>query len=107
VVEKSVAIIVRKYLQNLIQQGVPVAYGVVFGSQARGEASQWSDIDLLVVSSRFDQERQRTDIDLLWRVAARTDSRIEPIPVGQHQFVVDDGSAIIEIARREGQKIPP
>ena len=80
-VEKSVAIIVRKYLHNLIQQGVPVAYGVVFGSQARGDASQWSDIDLLVVSPRFDRDRQRTDINLLWRVAARTDSRIEPVPV--------------------------
>jgi len=60
---------------------------------------------LLVVSPRFDGERKRADVNLLWHVAARTDSRIEPIPVGQHQFEGDDSSAIIEIARREGQKI--
>ena len=105
-VNESIALIVRKYLANLRQQDMPVSYGVLFGSQVRGEAGQWSDIDLLVVSPRFDEKRNREDINLLWRVAARTDSRIEPIPVGQQQFLTDDSSAIIEIARREGQIIP-
>jgi hypothetical protein len=57
---------------------------------------------LLVVSSRFDGERRREDINLLWRTAARTDNRIEPIPVGRIQYESDYGSPIIEIARREG-----
>jgi predicted nucleotidyltransferase len=106
VVEESIVLTVRKYLNNLRQQGIPVAFGVVYGSQARGEAGIWSDIDLLVVSPHFDQSRQRADISLLWRVAARTDSRIEPIPVGQQQYLTDDSSAILEIARREGEVIP-
>lgn len=106
-VNESIALIVRKYLIYLCQQDMPVTYGVVFGSQARGEAGEWSDIDLLVVSPRFDEERKRADINLLWRVAARIDSWIEPIPVGQRQFLTDDTSAIIEIARREGEIIPP
>lgn len=105
-VNEPIAIIVRKYLNNLVQQNIPVSYGVVFGSQVRVEAGQWSDIDLLVVSPRFDKIRSRSDINLLWRVAARTDSRIEPIPVGEQQFLTDDSSAIIEIARREGEIIP-
>lgn len=105
-VEKSVTLTVRRYLHNLRQQGIPVAFGVVFGSQARGEAGIWSDIDLLVVSPHFDRTRQRADISLLWKVAARTDSRIEPIPVGQQQYLSDDSSALIEIARREGEVIP-
>jgi len=99
-------LIVRKYLANLQQQDIPVSFGVVFGSQARGEANPMSDIDLLVVSPRFDGDRKRADINLLWHVAARTDSRIEPVPVGHIQFATDDTSAIIEIARREGQIIP-
>jgi len=44
-------------------------------------------------------------VNVLWHVAARIDSRIEPIPVGQRQFEEGDGSPIIAIARREGQKI--
>jgi hypothetical protein len=105
VVNNSIVRIVRKYLLNLRQQDIPVSYGVVFGSQVHGRAGLWSDIDLLVISPRFDGNRNRSDISLLWRVAARTDSRIEPIPVGQQQYLTDDSSAIIEIARREGQII--
>jgi predicted nucleotidyltransferase len=106
-VDESIVKVVRRYLYTLVQQGTPVRYGVVFGSQASGHSDIWSDIDLLVVSPRFDQEDERSDIDLLWRVAARTDSRIEPIPVGIRRFEEDDSSAIIEIARRQGHKVFP
>jgi len=104
-VDESIVRVVRQYLRNLIERGIPIQHGVIFGSQASGHPDTWSDIDLLVVSPRFDGERRRADVNLLWHVAARTDSRIEPIPVGQRQFEEDDSSAIIEVARREGQKI--
>ena len=57
---------------------------------------------MLVVSPLFDGRRNRQDVDLLWRLAARADSRIEPIPCGVEQWQEDDSSAVIEIARREG-----
>jgi predicted nucleotidyltransferase len=100
--EESVINSVKKYLRQLTQQGIPVQFGVLFGSWAKGEPHKWSDIDLLVVSSRFDGERRREDINLLWRTAAHTDNRIEPIPIGWSQYQSDHGSPIIEIARREG-----
>ena len=105
-VAEPIARSIKHYLQVVSQQGIPVRYGVVFGSQVTGRADVWSDIDLLVVSPKFDGKRKRDDINLLWRIAARTDSRIEPIPVGERQYDEDDSSAIIEIARREGQRIP-
>jgi len=52
-----------------------------------------------------DEQRSRGDIDLLWRLAARTDNRIEPIPCGELQWFEDDTSAIIEVARREGETV--
>ena len=100
--DESIVKVVRQYLQALVRQGIPVRFGVLFGSQVSGHPDPWSDIDLLVVSPRFDDERRRDDVNLLWRVAAHTDSRIEPVVVGQRQFEEDDSSAIIEIARREG-----
>ena len=72
-----------------------------------GQANPWSDIDLLVVSPQFDGRRERRDVDLLWRLAARTDSRIEPVPCGEHQWIEDTSSAIVEIARRDGQQVMP
>lgn len=104
-VDESIVKTVKKYLQRLEDADITPCYVVVFGSQAKGYQDTWSDIDLLVVSPRFDNERKREDVNLLWHIAARTDSRIEPIPVGQRQFEEDDSSAIIEIARREGKVI--
>jgi predicted nucleotidyltransferase len=105
-VDEAIIAVIQRYLSNVEQQGVPVVCGVLFGSQATGHAHRWSDIDLLVVSPRFDAVRKRSDIDLLWHIAAQTDNRIEPIAVGERQFAEDDSSAIIEMARREGQVIP-
>lgn len=96
---------VRKYLNELLRAGIPVKFGIVFGSHARKDAHEWSDIDLLVISPRYDESYGREDIHLLWKTAARTDSRIEPVPVGLNRWESDDESTIIEIARREGIKI--
>jgi len=96
---------VQTYLRALADTGLPVTFGVVFGSQVNGQAGRWSDIDLLVVSPRFDDLKDRSEVDLLWRLAARTDSRIEPQPCGEQQWKNDDSSAILELARREGQRI--
>ncbi|MFQ5652980.1 MAG: nucleotidyltransferase domain-containing protein [bacterium] len=100
--EKSVVEAVRKYLAELVELGIPVQYGILFGSHARDNAQRWSDIDLLVVSPRYDKAYAREDINLLWRTAARTDSRIEPLPVGSKRWKTDDESTILEVARREG-----
>jgi predicted nucleotidyltransferase len=104
-VDQSVVNGVQRYLQALKAHGFTVCFGVIFGSQSRGNATLWSDIDLLVVSPRFDGPRNRRDVDLLWRIAARIENRIEPIPCGEKQWDEDDSSAIIEIARREGERI--
>ncbi len=104
-VDKSVRASVENYLRKVQENGVSVRYGVIFGSQATGRSSSLSDIDLLVVSPRFDERRERKDINMLWHLAARTDGRIEPIPCGEKQWIEDDSSAIIEIARREGEVV--
>ena len=104
-VDQSIKSVVQAYLKTLCQNGIEVKCGVIYGSQARGSAGVWSDIDLVVISSRFDALRSREDIKLLWRLAARSDSRIEPTPCGERQWLEDDSSFIVEIARREGEVI--
>ena len=94
---------VLAYLAAVKAHGIVVECAVVFGSQATGRAHTWSDIDLVVVSEQFDDMQDRSHFNLLWRLAARTDSRIEPIPCGSQQWREDDSSAIIEIARRQGE----
>jgi uncharacterized protein len=106
VVDPAVVTAVRRYLEALRRHhSLEVRQAVVFGSHARNRADEWSDIDLVVIAPRFDAGISHDDVNLLWRVAARTDSRIEPIPCGERQWLEDRSSAILEIARREGQVI--
>jgi predicted nucleotidyltransferase len=105
--DESTVTAVQRYLHMLQDNGVEIRFGVIFGSQTTGKADEWSDIDLLVVSPRFDEHYPRQDVDLLWRLAARSDSRIEPIPCGERQWREDDSSAIIEIARGQGERVVP
>jgi predicted nucleotidyltransferase len=105
-VDKTIVKSVQNYLAYVKQHGIPVSYGVVFGSYAKNKAHQWSDIDVLVVSPHFDTIQTADDHERLWMFAARIDKRIEPIAVGEKQFKEDKSSLILNIARREGQIIP-
>lgn len=94
---------VQTYLRKVNDSGIPVTFGVIFGSQARGIADKDSDIDLLVISSHFDGKKDQRETTLLWELTIGYDSRVEPIPVGEREWIEDDSRAIVEIARREGQ----
>jgi uncharacterized protein len=108
VADERVVASIKRYLRTLQSEfGLDARAAVLFGSYARGGADEWSDIDLVVLAGRFDREITRQDVELLWWVAAKTDSRIEPIACGERQWVEDDKSAILEFARREGQVILP
>ena len=82
-VERAIRSAVENYLKKLVESGISVSRGVIFGSQTTGKAGTWSDIDLLVISPVFDKVKDRSGINTLWRIAAHTDSRIEPIPCGE------------------------
>jgi predicted nucleotidyltransferase len=96
---------VKKYLVELKARGLVAQFGVVFGSYAKGCAGKWSDVDLLIVSPRFDQAYGYDEVEILWRAATKTDSRIEPVPCGTKEWEGESGSPIIEIAKKEGEKI--
>ena len=104
-VTQSIVETVQNYIQVLRDDGIPVDFAVLYGSYARGEATEWSDIDLMVVSPLFDPPKLREDIYRLWHATLRADMRIEPVGVGTRQWVEDDGIPLIEIVRREGQII--
>lgn len=103
--ERTILDVIQKYLNMIRQADIRVSRAILFGSHARGDAHSDSDIDVLVIAPEFDGPYDKRRVDLLWELRARSDSRIEPIPVGERQWQEDDASAIIEIARREGEEI--
>lgn len=64
-VERSDAIEAARRYARAVDEDVPLAAAVVFGSYARGDFNTWSDIDVLVVSDALPADpRQR--LDMLW-----------------------------------------
>ena len=100
--DKSVEVIIRKYLKAVCKAGIHAQHAVLFGSHALGTADEWSDIDLIIVAPEFDDLTDRKLVARLWELRAHTDSRIEPIPCGTREWQQHSDRPIIEIARREG-----
>ena len=101
-VEDAIISAVRRYLAALPTVGIHADRAVLFGSFARGEADQYSDIDLVVIAPEFDRARDFDTIKNLWETTLLADNRIEPIPCGEREWESGDGRPILEIARREG-----
>lgn len=92
---------IYQYIQEVCRAGIEVETAVLFGSFAQGTATADSDIDLIIIAPQFDQ-RDESQVNLLWELRAFTDPRIEPIACGSHQWIEDDGSPILSIARENG-----
>lgn len=105
-VEITVLTKIKLYLAALPGFGIHATKAVLFGSFARGENHEWSDIDLVVIAPEFDSEKTIETVKMLWRATVRADNRIEPIPCGEREWESDSGRPILEIARREGVVIP-
>ena len=96
---------VRRYLRVLSREGVHAKKAILFGSCARGEANEWSDIDLIVIAPEFEGIKDRRLIRRLWILRGQADVRIEPIPCGEREWETEEGRPILDIARREGVEI--
>lgn len=102
---QSVVEAIKNYIKVLRQDGIPVDFAVLYGSYARNEATEWSDIDVVVVSPLFDPPKRREDINRIWHATLNSDVRIEPVGVGTRQWEENESIPIIDIARREGEII--
>jgi predicted nucleotidyltransferase len=96
--------IARQYVDNLNKAGIVIYKAWLFGSYARNQAIEDSDIDILLVSEAFD-----TDDDAIlskpWSPKYRKDYRIEPVAIGKKRFHTEDDSMILEVVRQEGIEI--
>ena len=96
--------IARQYVTNLNNAGIEIYKAYLFGSYARNQAREDSDIDILLVSDAFD-----TDDDAVlskpWSPKFRKDYRIEPIAIGKRRFQTDENSIILDVVRKEGVEI--
>jgi uncharacterized protein len=74
---------VRKRLTKELGQPVQV---IMFGSQARGDATKESDIDLLVILPSIDAKTTRLASDIAWEVGFDAGRIISVIPDTKEQM---------------------
>ncbi|MDP4176700.1 MAG: nucleotidyltransferase domain-containing protein [Bacteroidota bacterium] len=103
-VDSKVIEIVKKYLSILSQEGITISKAYLYGSQARGTATEDSDIDLMVISPLFDENTDKY-APILWLSTRKASYKIEPIAIGEKRFQTDDMSPLIETVRQEGIEI--
>lgn len=104
-VKQEILNIIVDYIQKVHRAGIEVETTILFGSYAQGKATSSSDIDIIVIAPEFDR-RQEAQVNLLWELRASSDFRIEPIACGSQQWLEDDSSPILAIARDQGVNIP-
>lgn len=77
--------IVISYLQALGRNNIPIKEAILFGSYARGNYQEWSDIDIALVSDIFEGNRI-DDKDKIRKITLSISSEIEAIPFSPKDF---------------------
>lgn len=106
-VDQEIINVVRKYMEALPAEGIHPVSAIIFGSQARGNTHEWSDIDVLIIAPEFDNKRPIPFalVKRLWSTATNTDLRIEAIPCGVEEWKSPHARPILSAAEKEGFEI--
>ncbi len=88
-IPNKIQTIISEYLAALSAHGFQIEDANLFGSYAKGNANQWSDIDLAVVSNEFDGVRF-TDKNKIRKIAIAISSDLEILPFNPKDFTRQD-----------------
>jgi len=90
---------IKKYIDELAKNQIPISRVILFGSHAKGIAGPESDIDIALISEVFIGDRFE-DRRRIVPFRRNIDSRIEPIPFKPEDF--DNGGILAEEIKKNG-----
>ena len=85
----EVMTIIKRFIDELEKNNIPIKEAILFGSYAKGNYHDWSDIDLALVSDVFEGERFR-DRSKIRRIKLAVSCDLEPLPYRPEDFTIDD-----------------
>lgn len=75
---------------------------ILFGSHARGEATEESDVDVLVVLEDLDKRTLDTVLEIAWQVGFDSRKVISVIPAMRGEMELLSASPFFQAVQREG-----
>lgn len=96
--------IIRRFVKELKHRDISVDRIVLYGSYVRGQARPDSDIDIAVVSKNFGKDRVEEGM-LLFRIAGKIDSRLEPVPISLKAYENNTWVPLIYEIREKGKEV--
>jgi len=80
---------INKYLLSLKEHKIPIKQAILFGSYAKGNYHEWSDIDLALVSEIFEGDRIK-DRSKIRKITLSVSHDIEVLPYNPRDFTKED-----------------
>lgn len=103
-VRSEIIELLRKYVMLLNLEGVSVNKAFLFGSYSTDTASESSDIDVMIVSDKYD-ENDDMIIGKIWKLTRKINTKIEPFFIGDRKFREDNASPLINMIKDKGIEI--
>jgi predicted nucleotidyltransferase len=93
--------IIENYISVLRDNNIPIKNVYLFGSYAKGNSNEWSDIDIALISDSFEGIRIK-DKDKIRRITLSVSSSLEILPFRPDDFSLENPLAkeIIETGIR-------
>lgn len=93
--------LLKKYILLLNSNGISVYKAFLFGSYSTNTATEASDIDVMIVSEKYDETDDEA-VGKIWKLTRMVSTKIEPFLIGKNRFISDDNSPLIEQIKRQG-----
>ncbi len=93
--------VLKKYIFILRSEGISVDKAFLYGNYLTNNATEESDIDVLIVT-----ENENDNLTgKIWSLTKRVNSRIEPYLIDKDRFINNKDSLLIDLVKRTGIEI--
>ena len=93
--------LLKRYILLLNSNGISVYKAFLFGSYSTNTATEASDIDVMIVSEKYDETDDEA-VGKIWKLTRMVSTKIEPFLIGKNRFISDDNSPLIEHIKKQG-----
>ncbi|MEW6606295.1 MAG: nucleotidyltransferase domain-containing protein [bacterium] len=103
-VEQSILESIKRFTDALAKENIRTNKVILYGSYATGKYTEYSDIDIAVVSEDFGKDRIEEKM-FLFRLATRIDPRLEAVPLTPTALQEDTWVPLIYEIRTKGVEL--